>query len=376
MTDASNDFLWHVGIVGAGRMGMSIFDYIFTAGLRITWVAGSPEKADELRKKADKMLKRLFKQGIKSADEVQKLDESIFITDDYSELAGADVIIEAVAENAEIKKTVLTKIFKAAQSSAIVATNSASIMPSELSEADIDARRFFGLHFFFPVEATGVAELISNEAFTAQNLKKAGNFARDIGLLTVNQDETNAFLLSALAMPMAGEAFLLAKRVGFKLANKIASSELLPYGPFYLFDQAGVDATIESCRRCYGRDLLGGRDRYSQLLCFMKLMADSAAEGDGRPSKFLNGAFEYPHDLEAWRRQEIFSLDSELDDENHESLRKRFFELLLGAFLRATQNNLVEPDLLNEAWKRIAGAVKGPLECVYEGNLPDFKARV
>lgn len=368
MADTLNGFNGHLGIVGAGKMGSSIFDYLFDLGFRITLVTGTPEKSEELRKKADKTLKRLFKQGVKSADEVQRLDNCISITTDYAKLRDADVVIEAVAENAEIKKEVLAKIFEVVPRTSLVATNSASITPPELACPGIDASRFFGLHFFFPVETTRAAELVRHSGFGGHNLEKAECFVKSIGVFTVRQDETNAFLMNVLAMPVAGEAFLLAKRVGFKLANRLASSEFFPSGPFYFLDQAGLGAMIESGRRYYSRNLFSGWERYSQLLCFMMLLNDAGGEGAGRRHRFLSGFIEYPHDLDAWARQEIFSHDCELADEDTEAMKKRFSGLLTAAFLSAVQNNLAEPDVLDEAWKRISGAAKGPIERALENG--------
>lgn len=349
----------HIGIIGTGKMGGSLFEYFVDRNFDLTWLARTCEKANELSRKTDKRLKRFLKYGLKTEQEIADCRSRIKLSVNYHSLIDADLVIETVTENVDIKKDVLIKVFEHISKHTLVATNSSSIMPCELSDKKIDLSRLLGMHFFFPVETTKVVEVIVNRSFNNTLLGRIKEFLNKSELSPIYQDEKNAFLINMLSMPVAGAAFTLAKKVGFQEANRLASSELFPMGPFYLFDHVGIDIIIEANKRYCKRDLLKNRDSYSELMYFMRLMRLAGKRGDQNLTKFLGGTLNYPDGLPQWKQQKRYRQNYEFENEEPEKNKERLVGLLIATFHNAIERKLIDHEKLDEAWKKIMGSTKG-----------------
>lgn len=348
----------HIGIIGTGKMGMSLFEYFLDRNFELTWLARTGERADELSIKTDKRLKRFLKYGLKTEQEIVDCRLRFRLSANYHSLIDVDLVIETVTEDVDIKKDVLIKAFEHIPGHALVATNSSSIMPCELSDRKIDLSRLLGMHFFFPVETTRVVEIIVHRSFNNAAFGKIKEFLNKAELLPIYQDEKNAFLINMLSMPVAGGAFNLAKKVGFQEANRLASSELFPMGPFYLFDHVGIDIIIEANKRYRKRDLLKNRDSYAELMYFMRLMRLAGKRGDRNLTKFLGGALNYPDELPQWRQQKRYR-HYEFENEEPEKNKERLVGSLIATFHNAIERKLIDPEKLDEAWRNIMGSTKG-----------------
>ncbi len=360
MDSVSNNKIRQVAIIGTGKMGTSLFEYLLGNNYSLTWVTRSQEKAEKLTKKTETKLKRFLKHGIISELEAQTRLKNICITTDYRILSKADLVIEAVSEDVGIKKQVLIHTFENIPGYTLVATNSSSIMPEDLFDSGMDISRLFGLHFFFPVNITLFAEMITHKFFKKDALSKLNDFYKAINLEVAMQDESNALLFNMLTMPIAGTAFIFAKRFGFKTANELASSEIFPTGPFYLFDKVGLDIVLAASRRYLQRDILKNRDHYLQLLYFMELMMGAKSRGEIKSSLFLGGGLECPNDLAAWQNQTEYPLETETKCRAGD-IRKILKASIVNTCAYAVRHKFIEFNKLEYAWKKITGVANGPL---------------
>ncbi|MCP4265033.1 MAG: 3-hydroxyacyl-CoA dehydrogenase family protein [Candidatus Brocadiaceae bacterium] len=360
MNNISNCEIERIAIVGTGKMGASLWEYFIDKEITMKWLTRSDARMQKLINKTERQFKRFVKMGIMSEEKSNKLLNRIEISTDFEILSDVDLVIESVPEKIDAKHSVLTKIFQFIPEHAIVGSNSSSIVPSELSGRGIDAERLCGLHFFFPVGATKIVEFVSHPNMNKIGMAKIQRFMERNNFTVIAQDENNAFLLNMLTMPLACEAFVQAHKVGFQVANDLASSEVFPLGPFRLFDYVGIDIILESSERYFNRigDILQDKQAYLQFIAFMRLWAD--AERIEAPDQLLSDSYQYPTDFSFWNSRG--TVPQEKDDNETNALKERFLSILIHSCRYAVENDLITEELLDDAWKKVMGSDVSPLE--------------
>ncbi len=352
----------HVAVIGVGRMGNSIIDFLTGAGLKVTAITRSSNQADNLNKKWKKNLSRQLKYGYLSDEEATEFAGKFISTSDTGALSDADIIIEAVNEDIEVKRKVYLNISKHMKADAIVASNSSSILPSELVDDSFNISRLIGLHFFFPVPISNIVELVTHASLDDDVCPRINDFIDSTGMTKVEQGSHNAFLLNMLSMAVGGEAFRGAAKFGFSKTNELAKSEIFPLGPFSLFDHVGIPVILEATKRYFERDPLKNKKSYESLMAFMELMMQQKG---GVGLKFSD--IEYPDDLLGWTSPEKFLAD----DENE--FHRRLLYLHINTCLFSVERGLIDKNILETSIKTIMGADKGPFELAEEIGFSELK---
>ncbi len=245
----------HVHVIGAGVMGGDIAAWCAFRGLNVTLHDSS---ADALAR-ATMRAHRLFTKKLKQARLIERTMDRF-----QPDLAGhgakrADVIIEAIFENAEAKIGVFSELVKIAGPNAILATNTSSIPLETISAALPKPGRLVGLHFFNPVAKMQLIEIVQGEKTLARISTRAAAFANRIGRLPVPVKSSPGFLVNRVLMPYTLEAIELLKE-GFKAPaiDQVATDFGMPMGPITLADSVGLDICYhvgENLTRHFGGDL-------------------------------------------------------------------------------------------------------------------------
>jgi 3-hydroxyacyl-CoA dehydrogenase/enoyl-CoA hydratase/3-hydroxybutyryl-CoA epimerase len=162
-----------------------------------------------------------------------------------AQVASADVVIEAIIENADAKRALFRELETKVSDSALVATNTSSIELEELSAAFARPERFVGLHFFNPVASLQLVEVISAAATSAAALEKAMSFVSQIGKLPLPCRSAPGFVVNRILTPYMLEA-LRAHQDGhsFETIDAAASAFGMPTGPIELADRVGLDVAL------------------------------------------------------------------------------------------------------------------------------------
>uniref|UniRef100_A0A0B6Z3I2 3-hydroxyacyl-CoA dehydrogenase n=1 Tax=Arion vulgaris TaxID=1028688 RepID=A0A0B6Z3I2_9EUPU len=167
-------------------------------------------------------------------------------TDAIAAVKSADLVIEAIVENLDVKKKLFASLDKAAPQNTIFASNTSSISIGDIAAATNRRDRFGGLHFFNPVPVMKLVEVIripetSDETFTALE-----TFGKTVGKKTVQCKDTPGFIVNRLLVPLMMEAIRLVER-GVASPQDIDTAMKLgagyPMGPFELADYVGLDTT-------------------------------------------------------------------------------------------------------------------------------------
>ena len=236
----------NIGIVGGGKMGTSLFNFLSDLDFRIIWF--QIDNVEKAKSKFERKFARKFKNKIISEQEYKNKIESVIITEDINQLSEVDIIIECIIENQEIKKEQFSLLDKIVKPNTIFASNSSSILPSELSDFNNNSRTVVGLHFFYPVEFKNIVEFIYNEKTSETSKTKIKEFLNRIGKFCLEQSEENAFFINKIMLEIQLESYLLYQNKGlsFSVIDEIIKRNLFDIGVFEMMDNIGAKLLYES----------------------------------------------------------------------------------------------------------------------------------
>ncbi len=231
-----------VGVLGAGVMGGGIAAQAATYGISslvkdLNFQALSKALA-HARSLFDADLK---KRKIKVFQRDQRM-ALIRSQIDYTGFKSLDLIVEAVVENVEVKKSVFKDLEKEIRPDAIVASNTSSLRLDQMAVAFKDPSRFVGLHFFNPVHKMPLVEVITHEGTSPEVVARVVAFSKAIGKTPVVVKDGPGFLVNRLLMPWLNEAaYCLAEGYDMAAMDRALKRFGMPMGPFELLDEVGLD---------------------------------------------------------------------------------------------------------------------------------------
>ncbi|MFC8259624.1 3-hydroxybutyryl-CoA dehydrogenase [Streptomyces sp. NPDC057291] len=235
-----------LGVVGCGLMGSGIAEVAALRGLDVTVAESTPELTAAGRARVTASLDRRLRRGkLAEADRDQALARLSF-THDLGELADRQFVIEAVAENREVKLEIFRQLDKVvADPDAVLATNTSSIPVVDLAVATDRASHVVGLHFFNPVPVQRLVEVIPALTTSAGTLACTRAFtAEQLGKEVIQAPDRSGFVVNALLVPYLLAAIRMVES-GMASAQDIDSGMELgcahPMGPLRLLDLIGLD---------------------------------------------------------------------------------------------------------------------------------------
>jgi 3-hydroxybutyryl-CoA dehydrogenase len=278
-----------VSIIGAGTMGIGIAQVVLDAGHDVTLVSDTEASlkngVERLRSNLDKAISKGAMAPAKKEDCLKRLSTSSSI----SEVAGSVIVIEAVPEDADVKKSVISNAERYVSVDAVIATNTSSISISALSKCLANPERFLGLHFFNPAPVMKVIELVRGEKTSDDTLKKSLDFAKSLGKTPAEVKDSPGFISNRILMIYLNESIN-------ALDQRIASRETIdtiarlgfshPMGPLELADFIGLDVCKDIMEAIYSQS---NDDKFKPS----PLLARMVREGRlGRKNK--KGFYDYP----------------------------------------------------------------------------------
>ena len=248
------------GVLGAGTMGAGIAQVMAQSGITVVIKEVNKALADKGAALIEKNLQKLVSKGRLSEDELSLTMSRLIATDDVSLLADADLVIEAAVEDMEIKKSIFKELDDICKPETILATNTSALSVTEIAAATGRADRVIGMHFFNPVPAMKLVEIISGLCASDETRKAVIEVAEKMGKTPVEVEEAPGFVVNRILIPMINEGIgIVADGVsdvkGVDNAMKLGANH--PMGPLQLGDLIGLDvclAIMETLHREYGED--------------------------------------------------------------------------------------------------------------------------
>ena len=238
-----------VGIVGAGAMGSGIAQVCAQTGWETVLYDAFPESL----KKGEESVLSFWKKGIEkgktSEAEVSSWKANLRTSSDIEGVSrGMDLIIEAVPEKIELKKSVFRELERLAPKESVLATNTSGLSISEIAEEIENSGRFVGLHFFNPVPLMPLLEIVRHGETSEETVIISKKVGESMGKTTILVNDVPGFATSRLGVVLGNEAIRMLAE-GVASASDIDTAMKLgyrhPMGPLELSDLVGLDVRMD-----------------------------------------------------------------------------------------------------------------------------------
>jgi 3-hydroxybutyryl-CoA dehydrogenase len=246
--------LGDIGIVGAGFMGSGIAEAAARAGARVR--VFEPERAvlDRSRSRIATSVDRAVSRGKLDEGGAQALIDRITFTTDLDELAGSEIVIEAVFEDPDVKGPIFRRLDELLGDDVVLASNTSSIPIAQLASWTRRPDRVVGLHFFSPVPVMGLVEVVVGLDSSDATVARAEAFVAAIGKTPIRTKDRSGFIVNMLLVPYLMAAVRMYEE-GFASREDIDQGMRLgaghPMGPLTLCDFIGLDVLYAVCDSLY-----------------------------------------------------------------------------------------------------------------------------
>ncbi|MBC7075191.1 MAG: 3-hydroxybutyryl-CoA dehydrogenase [Syntrophomonadaceae bacterium] len=247
-------------VLGAGTMGAGIVQVAAQSGYDVLVRDVRQEFVDKSVAAIDEALDKDVLKGKISADDKAAIMGRIEGTLDIAKAKDCDLVIEAVIENMDLKKSIFKELDEICRPECILATNTSALSVTEIGAATDRAGKVIGMHFFNPVPAMKLVEVIKGASTTQETFEFVRNVCLKMGKEPVEVNEAPGFIVNRLLIPMLNEG-MYALMEGVASAEDIDTSMRFgaghPMGPLALADMIGLDiclSVMQTLHREFGDD--------------------------------------------------------------------------------------------------------------------------
>lgn len=279
-----------IGILGAGFMGAGIAYVTAKAGIPVVLLDRDMESAEKGKAHSDSLVSDQVKKGRAKPEERDKLLSLITPTADYADLAGCDLVVEAVFEDSAVKKAATEQAEAVLKSSAIFASNTSTIPITSLAKNSARPKNFVGIHFFSPVDKMMLVEIILGKKTGDKALATAIDFVRAIKKTPIVVNDTRGFYVNRCVLRYMSEAYkMLIEGVPAPMIENAAKAAGMPVGPLALTDETAVDLAQKIMKQTI-RDL-GDKAVDPKQMALINTMVDDHGRFGRKNGK---GFYDYP----------------------------------------------------------------------------------
>jgi 3-hydroxyacyl-CoA dehydrogenase len=334
-----------VGIVGEGKMGSGIFYHLMEKGVELVWITSQLADLEKLNRQIVRRRQRIKKAG-SGASTNSDTTSSPILGKELSLLSDCDLVIEAIPEDAKMKKSLLAQLDMITKPEAILVSNTSSIKPSEIAPKGPRSENFAGLHFFYPVSMKNIVEINCGAETSTSTVERLSSFLNGIQRRYIVLNEANGFMLNKIFLDVQNEAWLLVHsgQCSISQIDQMVRNHLFTFGIFDFFDSVGIDtmyASIVNYTKDYPhRDCFASlTDHLKELVAQGKLGVKSG-EGFYSYSK-TESIVEDPQNVEdmvnhlrqTWlSSSKRFTTESKLTKEEANYAIREYFDLEKGPF--------------------------------------------
>jgi len=237
----------HIAVVGAGIMGGGIAYQSAYKGKQVMMKDIAQAGLDQGMAEANKLLSKRVERGRMSAVAMGDTLSKITPVLQYAEFDKVEIAIEAVVENVNVKRAVLSEVESHTRDDVIIASNTSTISIDEMAKGLKRPANFLGMHFFNPVHRMPLVEIIRGSSTSEKAVAKTVKLAKDMGKTPVVVNDCPGFYVNRVLFPyLAGFNLLLKEGADFLAIDKIMEKFGWPMGPAYLIDVVGIDTACHA----------------------------------------------------------------------------------------------------------------------------------
>ncbi len=261
-----------VGVIGSGLMGSGIAQVVASANIPVVFYDVSEKSVERGFDSIKKNLEREVQKGKRTEDSKNEVISLISTTSNVQDLADVDYTFEAIIENMQIKKDLYTKLDSICKPSCIFATNTSGLSITEIAAATNRSDKFIGAHFFNPVPAMKLLEVIRAYNTSEETYQTTMELGTRIGKELITVEESPLFCVNRILIPMLNEAMYVLME-GIATKEDIDKGMVLgvnhPMGPLALADLIGLDTLLSIFRTLFEET---GDSKYRPCPLLVKLV--------------------------------------------------------------------------------------------------------
>jgi 3-hydroxybutyryl-CoA dehydrogenase len=344
---------YRIGIIGCGKMGKDLFDFLNGFSFHLTIVCKSEESVEQMKKVFEKKQKQALKYKLIDKDTFDFRNQNTIITSDLYQLSSCHLIIESITEDLHLKRELFKQVEIVVTKNCIIASNTSSIAPDQLFKKALHKERCVGLHFFFPVAVKDLAEINVSEKTDEKTVLSVKEFLNEIGKFHLVLYGKDHFLINRIFLKMQAGCCQIIKEGKCQVheLDELVTSGLFPIGVFEFFDHVGNDVMLQSVKNYI---------KYENDPLFFQPMMDllESKVDDGKLGiKKASGFFEYP------RKKSIS--DHEINEKMDHVLQQIAHWYLDGVY-DTVRNSICTDDEMDHIVKAYMMVEKNPFELAKE----------
>ncbi|MER8568759.1 3-hydroxyacyl-CoA dehydrogenase NAD-binding domain-containing protein [Mesorhizobium sp. M0924] len=279
-----------IGILGAGFMGAGIAFVTAKAGIPVVLLDRDMASAEKGKTHSDSLISDQVKKGRVKPEEKDRLLSLITPSADYADLAGCDLVVEAVFEDSAVKKAATEQAEAVLKSSAVFASNTSTIPITALAKNSARPKNFVGIHFFSPVDKMMLVEIILGKKTGDKALATAIDFVRAIKKTPIVVNDTRGFYVNRCVLRYMSEAYkMLIEGVPAPMIENAAKAAGMPVGPLALTDETAIDLAQKIMKQTI-RDL-GDKAVDPRQMALINTLVDTHGRFGRKNGK---GFYDYP----------------------------------------------------------------------------------
>ncbi|MEO7420937.1 MAG: 3-hydroxybutyryl-CoA dehydrogenase [Ornithinibacter sp.] len=243
-----------VGVVGSGTMATGIIEVFAKAGYAVTYVARGEDKVAGVRASIERNLTRAVEKGRMTPQDAQDLLGRVAGATGREALADVDLVVEAIAEDLEVKQDLFRDLDRICKPGAVLATTTSSLPIIDCAKVTSRPQDVIGMHFFNPAQLMKLVEVVHTVATGPDVVATVQELCAKVGKVAVTCGDRSGFIVNALLFPYLNDAVKMLS-ANYATADDIDTAMKtgcgLPMGPFELLDVVGLDVSLAIQRELY-----------------------------------------------------------------------------------------------------------------------------
>jgi 3-hydroxybutyryl-CoA dehydrogenase len=343
-----------VAVLGAGAMGTGIGQIAVQNGCDVVYYDSFPGATDRSKASIEKIFNRLAEKGKITSEQKEEMLGRMQWSADVDAVSGADLVVEAVIEDLDVKKDLFAKVEPLLRSDAWLCTNTSSLSIAALSSGLTHPERFGGLHFFNPAPLMPLVEVVPGVKTGDDFTETMEALMLEWGKVPVVAKDTPGFIVNKVARPFYSEAIKLYEEGVASIAEIDAAVKSIGFrmGPFELTDLIGHDVNYTVTETVWSQFFYDPRFRPSIT---QKRLKEAGLFG----RKTGRGFYNYASGMDA---AVVAQEEVEIDPMLSEKIVERILCLIINEALDAVWQGIASPENVDLAMTKGVNYPKGPIE--------------
>ena len=245
-----------IGVVGLGAMGAGIAQVAVEAGFEVVGREVTAELGETAAGRIGHFLTRKVEKGQRTQDESDAAIARLVTTTELADLAGCDLVIEAIVEELDVKRALFAELDRICRADAVLATNTSALSVTEIAAATATPERVVGMHFFNPAPLMPLVEVVRAQLSSDEAVAAALAVVERLGKVAVPCHDTPGFVVNRVLIPLLNDCVRVldeARVTPEALDAAMTNGAGWPMGPCTLLDLVGIDVHVHASEALYSK---------------------------------------------------------------------------------------------------------------------------